>query len=828
MLLVAMFQVARAHCDDDGDGYRRPPHLGCLNNGLAFDCNDNAFNGQFVNPGRSEVLGNGKDDECDGLVDMIRHPFRASTFPSLGGDWTYSGGASGGGDSATVPSGGRVSMAGDLDWDHGDFWVNIKVHRPSLGGISTCSVTAVGGATDSETFSTTANWEIESHKLEVGSPAFTVTDLYVECSSGTAEIDWITVGNGSYEWAPGSDLEVLYDDVGLLGGGFATVVVRGDGGTGYWAGSDLGGFAWSGDGVDWETVNGTYDDLIARDQLGVADLLPTASRVWAATGRYDGGALSTLHGALVYTDTDGEAWETLEFGTSTYAASSVLSPCATEGTGQTASARSGGRLIAEWTGGQVVLANHADGGLWFSDTSSTSADQLTLSGFPSDASDIVSALVPLDLDDDGDPDTLVVGFKSRDASDDALYTCTLGSGTLSSTTSYACTAIAGTGWDVRDVEALDADPADPILLVVDGGRRFTDGTSPTCSIEEGTVNGVKLVASVWTPWDLDDPTITGQPGWSGWTTGTQLQNGTGTLRIIGSSVTIGGGELVGLAIDPDTEDRVLAFLDASQDASYSQPRVYYADLAGIAVDSPLDWYPLQDFTKTDGGWVNDFDPFDPDTSLGQRNAAVDGAGTWLEQQQSLATWYPAYAVDGVMTGSEVLVASGFGIFRLPAAGTDPGWDSAYGTDDLDLIPWAMALEPPATLADDDGYVGYQLTVTQDLWVCPDCTLTGADRIGWQALDDLGFATFYGRDEAETAPRFPAEVDCHGDAWSVSGGAVDGVSLGTLDAVVWLGMVDRPNDEDDPWRQGLWRRQTTGDMPIRLTAPTPTGWGRVRA
>ncbi len=48
--------------DADGDGYYTSQ---CT---LGNDCNDNDAN---INPGRSEVAGNGKDDNCDGLVDTL-------------------------------------------------------------------------------------------------------------------------------------------------------------------------------------------------------------------------------------------------------------------------------------------------------------------------------------------------------------------------------------------------------------------------------------------------------------------------------------------------------------------------------------------------------------------------------------------------------------------------------------------------------------------------------------------------------------------------------------------------------------------------------------
>ncbi len=223
-------------------------------------------------------------------------------------------------------------------------------------------------------------------------------------------------------------------------------------------------------------------------------------------------------------------------------------------------------------------------------------------------------------------------------------------------------------------------------------------------------------------------------------------------------------------------------------------------------------YPYQDFTKTDTQWSQDDDPYGAraDTTVSQRNNAVSGGGTWLDDQQSELTWFPAYASDGVVSDSgTLLVSSGWAVFSLPAAaGSVPGWDSSYVTDDLDYLPWSMALLPPATAAEDDAQVAWQLTVTQDLWVCPDCAGDGYDESGWQALSDLSLARFYGPDPAGVSARERAEVDCHQDTFNASGAAVDGYAEGDGTAVVWAGLIDRTTSEA-PWRQGLWRRNAAG-------------------
>lgn len=54
-------------CDYDGDGYgTNDPNISCYYAGTQDDCDDTDIN---TNPGASEIQGDGKDNDCDGLVD---------------------------------------------------------------------------------------------------------------------------------------------------------------------------------------------------------------------------------------------------------------------------------------------------------------------------------------------------------------------------------------------------------------------------------------------------------------------------------------------------------------------------------------------------------------------------------------------------------------------------------------------------------------------------------------------------------------------------------------------------------------------------------------
>lgn len=752
------------------------------------------------------------DNDCDKLTDRIRRPFFVGFWGMINPEWTYGFGTFGNSELVHIPSGGTLRLNGSIPWESGQPNIGMMVRR-SLGASCTLLASGLWGVPRGIS-STAGAWEWVNVPVDLGDPPYDIVDIDVVCSGGTGmDIDWLTVSNGSYEWPAVPDLDIVYDDTALPGGGQSTVVVRGDAAGGYWAGSDLGGLAWSATGQDWETVNGDANDLISHDELGVWDIYPDAGgTVWAVTGRYEQGSVTDTHGGLFASNDGGATWGEVSF-VDPFGIFGAISPCGTHGS-QDASARAGGRLIVPWGSGQIIVANHRTPGLRVVDTASGTEFALPASALPATATDQISALATLAVAGAAD-DTLLVGFKSRDQAGaaDALWRCELGTGALSSGGSYTCAAVPGTEWDVRDIEVLENYDT---VLVADGGRRFTDSGSTSaanCTIDEPAVYGVQLTASSEVVWNLDDTMDTDPvPAWSNWPTPKdQDQGGSGTLRQILTTQEIGGGELAGIAVDEE-RTRVLAFFDAAQDTGYTYPRVYYADLAGFAANTTLSWYPYQDFTKTDAQWVQDDDPYGAriSTSVSQRNNAVQGGGTWLDDQQSELTWFPAYASDGVFTDSDILlVSSGWAVYSLGAeTASAPGWNSDYWTDDLDYLPWTMALLPPSTGAEDEAEVGWQITVTQDLWVCADCGGDGYEESGWQALSDLSLAHFYGPDPAGVSPRERAEVDCHQDTFNASGGAVDGYAAGDGTHVLWAGLVDRSGDET-PWRQGLWRRNAAG-------------------
>lgn len=68
--------------DDDGDGFCEDPIL-CSDGSEPADCNDGAFT---VNPDADEIIDNGVDDDCDGLVDLGTSDADFDGYSTAGGD----------------------------------------------------------------------------------------------------------------------------------------------------------------------------------------------------------------------------------------------------------------------------------------------------------------------------------------------------------------------------------------------------------------------------------------------------------------------------------------------------------------------------------------------------------------------------------------------------------------------------------------------------------------------------------------------------------------------------------------------------------------------
>ena len=792
------------------------------------------------------MLGNGLDDDCDGLTDAIRRDFTDGRFTLGWAQWDY--GVSWGpqGDvsrlGVLVGFDNWMRVKDDVPWQSGSPHFGIEVSRLD-SGIS-CLLTVDSSLQAPYTYPTPLGLgynEIEVSRTKLGDPPYDLTQVQIDCygSLGYAEIDWVTIANGSYEWPPNTDHGVVYEDAALPGGGQATTVVRRGPAGECWAASDLGGLAWSSDCETWDTRNGQWDDLLDHASLGVWDVHapsepPGSQEVFAVAGR--GAQISgtyEIEGALLHTTDGGMDWQQIPshdplgvFG--------VVDHCVAEGI-ESAPSRRGGDLLEPWQAPngeeQLFIANHEAGyrDVYVLDPGSTPFGRvfhdpvLGVDLFQLD--EFVGALEVVAWPDDSS--SLFIGFKTR-----GVYRCDLPSTRILQTDTIDCVDITGpTPLDVRDLRYLTTLDA---LLVVDGGRRY-DAAAGTCDLDEGDVLAWQVYAPSTTgPWSLDDPSTDtsydcdgdpadprNRPAWEqNYDYRCHVHHGTGRLRSVADLDQFGAGELTGFAVSDD-EDRVLVFFDASPSTPVTRPRVYFADMpTTLGPGDPVDWSPLQDFYSGES-WTNDADPFDPLTNRGQRNLAADGQGTWLDDQNVLDGWFPALPTSGVFVdgeaGSDLLVASGYGVYRVPhedpGTGT-PGWDSAYGitAPDLDSVPCVFGLAPPATLGEDLANHQFGLTVAKSAFFCAECDdPTGRYADGWgvAAVSDLGVAHFYGP-ETGAWPRPEANVDCHFDAWTAGGFSVSGVDLGDGTAASWMAVGPQSIDPAaGVTGQALFRRDRDG-------------------
>jgi hypothetical protein len=74
--------------DDDGDGYCEDPYY-CSDGAMGGDCADNSdlsLGTANINPGATEIMDNGIDDDCDGIVDQGTTDFDGDGYSPEGGD----------------------------------------------------------------------------------------------------------------------------------------------------------------------------------------------------------------------------------------------------------------------------------------------------------------------------------------------------------------------------------------------------------------------------------------------------------------------------------------------------------------------------------------------------------------------------------------------------------------------------------------------------------------------------------------------------------------------------------------------------------------------
>ncbi|MFZ5477297.1 MAG: putative metal-binding motif-containing protein [Myxococcota bacterium] len=491
--------------DEDGDGY--------CENESPTDCNDGDPD---INPAEAEDGTDRVDEDCDGSP-SVRRPYVVG-FEGLN-DWTTSGDViSGGGQvvlrpTATTPA--AISLRGDLAHDSGLFTVTVGV--PFGGPYADCTVEVHhSGGTAWGFFDTPGEHALTFSGVEPGS---TITDLDVECDSlfaYTMPIDWLTVQNGTYEWAPLMDVTFEFDGMGVPGGGRQSVVRVSDGygpsggitgGGLLLAGSDVGGLAWSpahdpeSVRTVWYTANGGYDDWNDGSEMGVGEILALwrGGGTWRNADEFDVYALTgnETSGGLWQTaditgaSTGGQEWDEVSSGVWAF---KHLDDCQWDG-----KELSSGRLLETFPGFAswlLVASNGVKSGagstrglhVWQRGSSTPPAE--IWSGLPEGATyaGLPSAIVTGEGDD---VPFVVVGYRvlADDAYVDAVYLCPANFDPASvPSPAPVCVPVDGGPDAALDVRDIEADPTNDgtgweRFYIADGGRSW----DPTLDLDDDAV-----------------------------------------------------------------------------------------------------------------------------------------------------------------------------------------------------------------------------------------------------------------------------------------------------------------------------------------------------
>jgi len=726
-----------------------------------------------------------------------------------------------------------MALKTDFDWDWGQLHVTVGVQHHSGGADCDVKVTTDIGS-DTQPFFQAA--PLQTTLAFDLAPPFTVTDLVVECTHNgggggprNIHVDYLTVTNGDYQWPHPRDHEVLYDATSFPGGGYGGTVVRTDE-TGEYLllATNTGGVAISDDGDDWWFLGG--DDAVDRSQ----ELIHTWE-VWAPNAQtvYTiAGAEQSTYGGFLKWDATSDDWTVLD---GELAVDDNDHIC-----GDTHHA--GGRLITSWNDGTddvLFLANHGDtvkGGdtadVW--DAPGVFPYDITTEAFctadglldlpATGDDDLVSALEIVTV---GVTEYLLVAYKSRASSADALWACPL-DGDCSTGVTSACTAIASTGWDLRDLEVQEVSADERALVyAVDAGLRESGGS---CTRDhEGTVMVLNLTegdpgvlnASVWdsdttyaAAWEVG----VGKDGcpqhWDGDTAGPNLDDdyvekvfeknmlGDGELRIPESGAS-SSNELVGLAKGVGASDTFLFAFAKLFGTAYAYPKVHRAAITTPPSQNDLlPWKPLQDYWTGEPMYEENADLDTAiDTNYEERASKGDDNSSWLGSlhvQDDREQWFPKGPVDAVFytmpDESVVAMVSGdIGVYGLPpesAAGA-PGWDSIYSAKDMDEIPWFWAMDPISEVG--------QL-VGRDLAYCSTCEPTSVDANGLAVVASMDVAMNWLYGQPDTGDRVAGKYDCHAENMTSGGRGVALVDDGAGGATVWVVRLQQSTGE--PVRQNL--------------------------
>ena len=478
-------------------------------------------------------MGDGLDNDCDGLTDILRRPYMRGWWSPPGPavlDWTLSGGASQRFDAVNLIPGSTaswdVSSAAPFTWDNGLLVVTVALKNTGVP-FNDCNLTVDSDLAPSGPVSVALDTVGSDggvtvavfDDLDLGPRPIDITRLDIDCLTTTLvdeQLDWITLSNGEYGagtgWAPGTDQEFAFSDTWLPFGGQKTTVVTGvdlsqaGNPTGLIAGSDNGGVAYtdagSSDPYTWVTFNGDGDQLIDNADYAVWGLwAETLDNVYMLSGdnRASAGEQAAVRGRLRRTTDRGVTWTELtpyHYDSSLpvhLGAHGALNPwdSGTSGGGERADA--GGDLILKWStvpsNPELLVANHfyVPGATTdFSGVHEVDADTGTVcsaspfTGLPkrSDAGDtdsdgLISSLAIATVREGTEIDPffrrLFVGYKLRPSNKDALFICELPASQATPTCGSTLPCAAVPN---TGFDIRDLVVVDDVVFIADAGRRW--------------------------------------------------------------------------------------------------------------------------------------------------------------------------------------------------------------------------------------------------------------------------------------------------------------------------------------------------------------------
>ena len=213
------------------------------------------------------------DEDGDGSL-AVRRGFVSGMDPLVTQDFTLVGAAVVAGGRVKIPSAGTVGVLQSRDevpWTTGEVHVHVAVEDYGTSNqcllklttaAGTCLQPLVDGVNDVACF------------VPTGLP---ITNLNIECNGvwpgSYLLVDWLTVANGPYRMAPMNDVSAVAFGMRAPNGGSVGVVRTDHTGTLMFAGSNVGGLAWSDDGATWVTANGQAGDLDNASDMGVFEVV---------------------------------------------------------------------------------------------------------------------------------------------------------------------------------------------------------------------------------------------------------------------------------------------------------------------------------------------------------------------------------------------------------------------------------------------------------------------------------------------------------------------------------------------------------------------------